>query len=114
MKNQHTHKYTRVEFKKSKTIIYRCAIEGCTHYIHEPLIVGRFCLCYRCEKPFVITPKTLRAKRLHCEDCNRGKHNKIRIKEVIEDSNKTLDNILTELNMQNDIELKDQLEGQGD
>jgi len=38
-------------------------------------------MCYRCGGAFVITKKSLRSKRMHCEECTRGKYNKVKVKE---------------------------------
>lgn len=96
---QHVHRYYRTEFATTKTVIYRCAKEGCTHFIQEPLIIGRFCECYRCSQAFVITRKSIRAKKLHCEACSRGKYNKPKeVIQVVAEANKTLDDILADIN----------------
>lgn len=71
------HKYFQTEFERSGIKIFRCGLLNCTHFVYEPLIVGRLSICWRCSSHFVITKKTLRAKKFHCEDCTRGKYNKI-------------------------------------
>lgn len=83
-KDHSIHKYYWSQFKVSKTVIYRCGVEGCTHFIYEPLVVNRLSLCWRCGDAFVITVKSLRSKKLHCESCTRGKHNKIKEKTIVE------------------------------
>lgn len=74
MKPKHEiHKLYRTQFKQSGTIIYRCGIPGCPTFFYEPLIVGKISECWRCGESFVITKKTIRNKKLHCEDCTHGK-----------------------------------------
>lgn len=70
-KYDHIHKYFRVKFKKSGTVIYRCGLDGCPHFIYEPMIIGKISTCWRCKAEFTVTRKSLRAKKLHCEDCTR-------------------------------------------
>jgi len=40
------------------------------------MIVGRLSICWRCGAIFEIMRKSLRSKKLHCENCTRGKYNK--------------------------------------
>jgi len=71
------HKYKQAVFK-SGTIIYRCGLTNCPHFTYEPLMVGKLSICWRCSNIFIITKRSLRSKKLHCEACTRGKYNKPR------------------------------------
>ena len=57
----------------SGTTIYKCGFQGCTHFVYEPLIIGRESVCWHCGEIFEIVRKTIRNKKLHCEDCTRGR-----------------------------------------
>lgn len=70
------HKYYKTEFKGSGTTIFRCGIPNCPHFVYEPLIVNKLSICWRCACVFIITEKTIRAKKFHCMDCTRGRYNK--------------------------------------
>jgi len=69
------HKYHQAIFK-SGTIIYRCSLTNCPHFLPEPLIVGKLSICWRCSDIFIITKRSLRCKKFHCESCTRGRYNK--------------------------------------
>jgi len=71
------HKYKQAVFK-SGTTIYRCGLTNCPHFIYEPLMIGKLSVCWRCNSIFIITRRSLRSKRLHCEACTRGRYNKPR------------------------------------
>lgn len=70
------HKYFKAVFRESKTEIFRCGLPDCPHFVYEPMIVARLSICWRCSGVFVITKKTLRSKKFHCEECTRLKFNK--------------------------------------
>lgn len=72
------HKYIQAKFKTG-TLIFKCGIPGCPHFVYEPLIVGRISICWRCDGVFVITGRSVRSKKLHCEGCTRFQ--KVRIPE---------------------------------
>lgn len=85
------HKYSKAKFKTG-TIIYRCGLTNCPHYIHEPMIIGKLSLCWRCGFVFIITKKTTTSKKFHCERCTRGKYNKP--KQVSQISESDIDKLL--------------------
>ena len=68
-RGRHIHKYRRARLGKS--IIYKCVMPGCSHFIQKSLIEGRVSVCWRCPNPFVITQLTLRncPAKPHCENC---------------------------------------------
>lgn len=77
------HKYFKGIFKSSGTLIFRCGFGGCPHFLYEPMILGRYCICWRCGTAFIIVEKTLRCKKLHCIGCSRGRYNKVKDKVVV-------------------------------
>lgn len=74
------HQYKRVNLEKS--IVYRCVIPGCSHYVRKAFIINRIAVCPYCGKNYVITPKIAQLKTLHCNDCTNSK--KIKPEEVNE------------------------------
>ena len=80
------HKYFQAKFKQSGTVIYRCGLPNCPHFIYEPLIVGKLSICFRCGNEFIVTLRSTRSKKMHCEDCTRGRYNKPRKKTDITES----------------------------
>lgn len=92
------HKYVKATFKQSGTEIFRCMLLGCPHFVYEPMIVGRPSICNRCNCQYVITVKSIRAKKMHCEDCCRGRYNKVKEKEFIPSAvDSKIDNLLVEI-----------------
>lgn len=49
------HKYIRVKFKETGTVLYKCAFPGCTHFIRQELVVGRMTVCHACGNEFALT-----------------------------------------------------------
>lgn len=93
--NSHTgpHKYIKVTFKSTGKMLFRCGIPGCTHNVHEGIILGRNCLCWRCNDTFTITAKNLKTKYFHCVGCTKTKI-KTDISENLDSANKLIDEIL--------------------
>lgn len=85
VRGKHIHKYRRA--KLGKSVIYKCAISGCTHYILKDLIEGRISVCWRCPNPFVITKKTLKncPAMPHCDNCYPKSDEDIAMDNLIED-----------------------------
>lgn len=71
------HKYQQAKFKTG-TVIYRCGLTNCSHFVPEPMIIGKLSHCWRCPEIFVVTKKTLRSKKFHCPNCTRGRYNQPR------------------------------------
>ena len=71
MKTKHTHQYMRVKIKES--VVYRCMIPGCTHYIPKALLINRIANCPYCGNDFLITRELARRERLHCSSCTVSK-----------------------------------------
>lgn len=72
--NIHVHKihqYKRVKGKNS--VMYRCVLPGCSHYVRDIFIVGRIAKCPYCGENFLVTNELARRKTLHCEDCTSRK-----------------------------------------
>ena len=83
----HIHRYHKVDIgKRREYFVFACALPDCTHYLHsENQVVGKFSLCWRCGKKFIIA-KDVRGrvlKRPHCVSCTRvmrgNKQPKVRI-----------------------------------
>ena len=88
-KYDHIHKYERQRLGKS--IIYKCALPGCPHYVHKLLAVGKISICWYCEVPFVMTKKSAGLKKPHCGKCAGAPNAKFRTHAVTPE---TVDNFL--------------------
>ena len=103
IKHDGPHKYIRGVFKQSGTLIFRCGLPGCPHFLYEPLIVGKISVYWRCDLSFIVTQKTTKYKKFHCEDCTRGK-----FKNIPSETVKVEINQVTAINVA--IEMEDILE----
>jgi hypothetical protein len=70
---RHIHKYQKVKWGKKKTIIWRCVLEGCPHYLHNEVIEKRKSLCHKCNRPFIMTKDKMRRVQPRCDMCQHGK-----------------------------------------
>lgn len=70
------HRYQR---KKTKggTVLYRCNLPGCTHYLRSIFIDNQESLCNECGDKFVIAGNEKYKKLLLCGQC-RGKKKKVK------------------------------------
>lgn len=74
------HQYMRIKGKNS--VMYRCMLPGCSHYIMGQFIVNKIALCPYCGENFLVTYDLARRKRVHCADCMKSKKDKIKVEEV--------------------------------
>lgn len=65
-KHNGPHKYKRVR-AKTGTILWRCMLPGCPHYIRDEFIEGQESLCWRCDQVMVIERVTKHLKPHHRE-----------------------------------------------
>ena len=65
----HTHKYKRVKWGPKKTLIYRCMLPGCRHYLAAQFIEGKTAVCWKCGGIFIVTSQSLRRVKLVCHEC---------------------------------------------
>lgn len=65
---KHTHKYERNEFGQ-----WECALPDCTHYLPKNLKKGspegKYCLCWKCGKQFILDLVSMAHARPHCQEC---------------------------------------------
>lgn len=74
-KVDHIHKYMRVLWGAKKTVIFRCMLPGCSHYVHEEMARNRKSLCWKCGNPFVMTLEKMRRIKANCDICQSGDKN---------------------------------------
>lgn len=65
----HVHKYKKIKWGRKKTIIWRCMLPGCSHYIHHELVRNRKSLCYKCDAVFIMNPDKMRRTKPKCDRC---------------------------------------------
>lgn len=65
----HIHKYHKVKWGKSGTVIWKCAILGCSHYLHVEFILGKNSICWKCGTKFLMTYVKLLRNKPKCDSC---------------------------------------------
>jgi len=69
-KHKHkVHKYMRVEWGKKNSVIWRCVLPDCSHYVSEGFALNRASLCWLCGEEFILTTKKLARKKPKCDAC---------------------------------------------
>lgn len=78
MNNHRIHKYYRVVLGKLKDyIVYKCALPNCSHFVQRELAVNRQSLCWKCERPFILSLRDLTLAKPICKDCKVPKEEKV-------------------------------------
>lgn len=65
----HTHKYEKIKWGTNKTIIWKCALVDCSHYLHVEFILGKKSICWKCGNQFLMTYSKLLRNRPKCDKC---------------------------------------------
>ena len=71
------HKYVRVTFNNPKrggaeTVLWKCVLTNCSHYLVGEMVLGKLCLCNRCDKEvFEMKEAHLEFKKPHCLSCTK-------------------------------------------
>ncbi len=69
------HKYMKVVFdnrRGGQTEIWRCTLPNCQHYLVGEMVIGKLCLCNRCEEEvFEMKKAETQMKRPHCIECTK-------------------------------------------
>jgi DNA-directed RNA polymerase subunit RPC12/RpoP len=83
------HQFEKGTIGKKKTVVYKCAIPGCTTYFFPERVLNQLSLCHACGKEFILSnaPSKLKAKPV-CPDCSPKKE---RLDPIVE---KTIDRLL--------------------
>lgn len=68
-KFNHVHKYQQVKWGKNKTVVLKCMIAGCPHYIHKEMALNRKSICHGCGQPFVLDGYSVERKKPKCGNC---------------------------------------------
>lgn len=74
--NHDVHKYMKVVFisrrTNNETVIWRCTLPNCQHYLVGEMVLGKLCVCNRCEdEVFEMERAHLSKKRPHCIACTK-------------------------------------------
>ena len=65
----HIHMYEKVKWGANKTVVWKCCLVECRHYLHVEFILGKKSLCFKCGQPFLMTYTKLLRNRPKCDDC---------------------------------------------
>ena len=65
----HIHQYEKVKWGAKQTVIWKCMLPDCSHYLHVEFIMGKLCRCFKCGRTFEMTTAKLLRKRPKCDDC---------------------------------------------
>jgi hypothetical protein len=70
LKEVHVHKYRKTTLTpSSKTVVFRCMLPDCSHYVYPNMYKGRKCVCWRCGSDFTIEREHQKMAKPHCSDC---------------------------------------------
>jgi ssDNA-binding Zn-finger/Zn-ribbon topoisomerase 1 len=67
------HRYQKVKWGKNQTIIWRCTLPGCNHYLHNEMIEGKLSRCIKCDSVFVMNKDKMLRKRPKCNECQESR-----------------------------------------
>lgn len=81
MKHALPHRYVRKRTEKG-SILFRCNLPGCTHYLTNTFIDGQESLCHECGNKFVIMGNERYKKLPLCASC-RNKRKKVNPEVVV-------------------------------
>ena len=105
-RKEHIHKYRLVQWGKKGTIVYRCMLPGCPHYVHATFIRNRLTICWQCGDTLVMTPDKMRRVKPKCDKCVKLHPNSLRRKDGriidIDDPSINIDALLEGLEMMRD------------
>lgn len=69
------HKYERVAWGAKGTLVYKCQLPACTHYLHPEMVVGQLSICPKCRGQFLMTKAKAQRKKPKCDHCVKKKDN---------------------------------------
>jgi hypothetical protein len=66
-------RYKKFLVKSDKgTIVYKCVLPRCNHFIAKALVQGRESICWVCEKPVIITTEMMNLVKPRHFQCRSG------------------------------------------
>lgn len=77
----HICKFKRLKYKTGNTIFF-CTLPDCNKKISIALALGKKCICWRCDTPFIMNEYSLRLAKPHCDDCHKPKKIDISFDEI--------------------------------
>lgn len=80
-KSSHICKFKRLKYKTGNTIFF-CTLSDCNKKISIALALGKMCICWRCDTPFIMNEYSLRLAKPHCDDCHKPKKINITVDEI--------------------------------
>lgn len=68
-KHQGPHKYQRIKWGKNETIVWRCVLPECTHYVQDKFIFGKNTVCWNCGATCSMDALRCTRARPTCNNC---------------------------------------------
>lgn len=78
----HICKFKRLTYKSGNAIFF-CTLPDCNKKLAIPLALGKKCICWRCDNPFIMNEYSLRLAKPHCDDCHKPKKIDATIDEIM-------------------------------
>lgn len=79
MKHELPHKYEKRDLGVAKPyMVQHCALKSCTHYLSMTAAIGKESLCWKCDKPFILTRLSARLKQPRCLDCKEVRDKRVK------------------------------------
>lgn len=63
------HKYKRVKWGDKGTLVWRCMLENCQHYLHAEMIENKQSRCWKCGRTFVMDKDRMQRVKPKCSGC---------------------------------------------
>lgn len=94
------HKYGLVKWGKNKTLIMRCFLPNCSHYVALSFALGRMSLCWGCLEPILLGQNDMKKKKPLCAECiPKFFGHVVKKKDKNIAAEKAVDSVLDELNL---------------
>lgn len=90
MSDHKIHQYQRITRKPSNSIIYRCILPNCSHYIEEWLAWGKITICHNCKEQYVLRKRKNNQAKPKCDNCTGKKKVEVEVEEGIDSLMKDL------------------------
>lgn len=66
MSKNHVHKYQQIKWGQKGTVIFRCMLPDCSHYLHREMVKGKSTICWNCGAKTIMDDENLRRVKPRC------------------------------------------------